>query len=108
MFRRNRQRLERERARQQARIDQKREAAAANRANNPNARPCPSCGGTDHTRRTSVLCPNFVASRRPTVNTTNAEGEEVTIRLIERLPSRVAYSLAATMPHLHKFCNTLS
>ena len=81
MFRRNRQRRERERARRQARIDQQRAAAAANRANNPNARPCPSCGGTDHTRRTSVLCPNFVASRRPTVNTTNAEGEEVTIRL---------------------------
>src|ERR1700722_2115105 len=76
MLRRYRQRREREQARRQARIEEQRRQAALNRANNPNAKPCPSCSGTDHSRRTSALCPHYVPRRQPIQNTTdNPEGQ---------------------------------
>jgi hypothetical protein len=41
--------------------NERRRLAAEKRANNPNAKPCPSCGKTGHFRKTSSLCENFVA-----------------------------------------------
>jgi hypothetical protein len=82
MFRRVRQQRERERARRHARITEQRRQAAEKRANNPNVAPCPSCSGTDHSRRTSTLCPHYVPRRQPIQNTTdNPEGQDAPIYL---------------------------
>ena len=56
-------RYERAALRRQARREVEASRRAESRRNDPNARPCPSCGGWDHQRSSSKNCRNHIASR---------------------------------------------
>ena len=57
-------RYERAALRRQARREAEASRRAESRRNDPNARPCSSCGGWDHQRSSSKNCPNHIATRR--------------------------------------------
>jgi hypothetical protein len=54
------QRREKQEKKAEVRKEERRRLAAGKRVNNPTMRPCPSCGKTDHSRKSSSLCDNFV------------------------------------------------